>query len=177
MVEGFFTRLTHLGDPLLLLFCGLGVFLHLWGADERRALARSWALAFGVCLLLTVAGKFVLHLLRWNEGSALRLLSPSGHVAIGTGFYGLSAMMIAPQLGRIARALLWTGIVLLLTLIAISRLVLDLHSVPEIILAFAIGGASLAVFVVHARNVRSVRLGTGQLVALVLLIAVAFAMP
>ncbi len=177
MVEAFFARLTHLGDPLLLLLCGFGVFFYLWSANDRHELARSWAVAFGICLLLTVAGKFVLHLLRWNEGTALRLLSPSGHVAIGTGFYGICAMIIASQHGWAARVLVWTGTALLLGLIAASRLALGLHTVPEIVLAFAIGGASLAVFAVHSRNLRPIRFSSGHLVALIVLIGVAYAMP
>src|SRR5690606_38300558 len=149
MWQVFFAKLTHRGDPLLLLLCGLGVFFHLWSADDRRDLAYGWAVAFGICLVLTVAGKFIFHLIRWNDGTALRLLSPSGHVAIGTGFYGCCAIMLASERSRAVRAFLAIAAALLLGLIAVSRLVLQLHSVPEIAAAFAIGGVSLAVFAFH----------------------------
>jgi FtsH-binding integral membrane protein len=177
MQEAFFAKVTLLGDPLLLLFCGFGVFFYLWSDDERRALARSWAISFGLCVLLTVAGKFVLHLIRWNDGTALRLLSPSGHVAIGTSFYGCCAMMLSMQQGRTMRAVIWTGVALLLGLIAVSRLVLQLHSVPEIVLAFAIGGVSLTVFICHPDSHRPVQLRSGQMIALIVLLAVAFLTP
>ena len=51
---GLLKRLTDLGDPTLLLLGGLGVFFYLWSDDERRALARSWAVAFGLCVFLTI---------------------------------------------------------------------------------------------------------------------------
>lgn len=175
MWQGFLATITHLGDPVLLLLCGLAVFFYLWSGDERRGIARSWAVAFGICVLLTLAGKFVFHLIRWNEGNALRLLSPSGHVAIGTGFYGCCAIMLAAQYGRAVRALIWIGTALLLGMIAASRLAL--HSVPEIILAFAIGGASIGIFMLHPGNSRPIQLHSGQMVTLIILMAVAYYMP
>ncbi len=63
MRQDLLKRLTDLGDPTLLLLGGLGVFFYLWSDDARRALARSWAVAFGLCVLLTVTSKFAFYLM------------------------------------------------------------------------------------------------------------------
>lgn len=177
MWQDILGKLTHLGDPVLLLLCGLGVFFYLWSDDERRVLARSWAMALGFCISLTVAGKLVFHLIRWNEENFLRLLSPSGHVAIGTGFYGGCAIMLASQHGRGVRVLICIVTALLLGMLAASRLVLELHSVPEIVVAFAIGGASLGVFTTYPGHRWPVRISPGQLISLILLIWAAYFTP
>src|SRR3546814_18898723 len=99
MGQAFLAKFTKLGDPLLLLLGALGVFFYLWIADEQRSLARSFALSIALCVMLTVAGKLVFHLVRWHEEPSLRLLSPSGHVAIGTAFSGCCAIILA-DIGR-----------------------------------------------------------------------------
>jgi membrane-associated phospholipid phosphatase len=175
--QDILARLTHIGDPTMLFLGGLGVFLYLWSDDERRILAHRWVMAFGLCVLLTVVSKFVFHLIRWNEGTAFRLLSPSGHVAIATGFYGCCATMLTARSSRAVRILVCISTILLLSLIAASRLVLGLHSIPEIIVAFGIGGASLAVFAFHEGHRVQVRLNAGQMISLILLVFFTYYMP
>lgn len=177
MWQDLLIKLTDLGDPMMLLLGGLGVFFYLNSADERRILARSWIVAFGLCVLLTIVGKFMLHLVRWNEATSLRLLSPSGHVAIGTGFYGCCAIMLVVGRSRIVHVLVYVGTALLLGLLAASRVMLGLHSVPEIVIAFAIGGASLVAFTLHPGNRPPILLNAGHMISLILLIFVAYYMP
>ena len=176
MWQDFLGRFTKLGDPLLLLLGSLGVFFYLWIADERRDLARSLASALALCVLLTVAGKVVLHLVRWNDGNSLRLLSPSGHVAIGTGFYGCCAIMLTARSNRAVRVVVCTGTALFLGVLASSRFMLGLHSVPEIMVAFAIGGASLVVFTMESMPYWRIPLNPRHVVSLVILIFVAYSM-
>src|SRR5260370_39253151 len=95
MHQDLLKRLTALGDPTLLLLGGLAVFFYLWSDDQRRALARSWAVAFGLCVVLTIASKFAFLLIGGNQANSFALRSPSGHVAIATGFYGCGALMVA----------------------------------------------------------------------------------
>lgn len=170
-------KLTNLGDPILLMLGAVGIFFYLWSAEERRVLARGWALAFGVCVLLTIFSKFVFHLVRWNQGSLLRLLSPSGHVAIGTGFYGCCAILLTIGYGRAVRVLVGAGAVLLIGVLAASRLMLGLHSVLEIVVAFAIGGISLVVFTLYPNSERSAPLKAGHVICLLFLIFVAYYVP
>jgi hypothetical protein len=177
MWQDLLAKFTHIGDTKLLVLCGLGVCLYLWGSEERRSLAQSWAMAFGFCVLLTILGKLALHAVRWNEGTSLRLLSPSGHVAIGTCFYGCCAIMLSAGRNRTVRLVAWVGTVALLSALAASRLELGLHSVPEIIIAFAIGAASLVVFTRRLNAGPPVRLNAGHMISLILLLFVAYYMP
>lgn len=173
MRHGLLERFTLLGDPTLLLLGGLALFFYLWSSEERRALAPGWAVAFLLCVFLTVASKFTFYLVGWNDAKAWRLLSPSGHVAIATGFYGCCAMMLAAGRSPTVRRLIYIGTVTLLGMLAASRLLLGLHSIPEIVVAFAIGVFCLAVFKVHPSTRRPIVLNAGHVISLLLLIGVA----
>jgi hypothetical protein len=173
MRQGLLEKFTDLGDPMLLLLGGLAVFFYLWSADERRVLARSWGVAFGLCVFLTITSKFAFHLIGGSQPNSFRLLSPSGHVAIGIGFYGCCAMMLAAGRSHAARVFICVGTAMLLGMLATSRIVLGLHTVPEIAVAFAIGALSLVLFGIYLGNGRPIVLNAGQVIALLLLIDVA----
>src|SRR5260370_30630671 len=87
MRQDLLKRFTDFGDPTLLLLGGLGVFFYLWSDDERRVLAGSWALAFGLCVFLTIASK-VAFLIGGRQTRSFGRRLPSGYVAIVTGFFG-----------------------------------------------------------------------------------------
>src|SRR3546814_9264848 len=119
-----------------------------------------------LCVMLTVAGKLVFHLVRWHEETSLRLLSPSGHVAIGTAFYGCCAIMLAGRSGRAVRRSVAAGTAVLLGMLAGSRVIPGLHSVPEIVVPFAIGGVSILSFPRASAKNRTVPLEEAHLVSL-----------
>jgi membrane-associated phospholipid phosphatase len=172
MRQDLLKRFTDFGDPTLLLLGGLGVFFYLWSDDERRVLAGSWALAFGLCVFLTIASK-VAFLIGGTQPRSFGLRSPSGHVAIGTGFYGCCALMLAAGRSQAARVLICVGTVVLVGMLAASRIMLGLHTVPEIVVAFAIGAFCLAVFWIQLNGGQPIMLNAGQVIALLLLIGVA----
>jgi membrane-associated phospholipid phosphatase len=173
MRQDLLKRFTDLGDPTLLLLGGLGVFFYLWSDDERRVMARSWALAFGLCVFLTIASKVAFLLIGGTQPRSFGLRSPSGHVAIGTGFYGCCALMLAAGRSQAARVLICVGTVVLVGMLAASRIMLGLHTVPEIVLAFAIGAFCIVVFGIHLSGEQPIMLNAGQVLALLLLIGVA----
>lgn len=113
--------MTDLGDPTLLMLGGLGLFLHLWSNEKQRALAGSWTMAFGLCLLLTVTSKLASHLIAGSQQTSLALRSPSGHAVIATGFYGRCALMLATGRSQAVRALLCVGTATLVGMLAASR--------------------------------------------------------
>jgi membrane-associated phospholipid phosphatase len=171
MRQDLLVKITGLGDPTLLLLGGLGLFFYLWTDDERRVLARSWAVAFGLCLFLTIFSKFTFHL--WgNQTNFFRIHSPSGHVAIATSSFGCWAMMLAAGRSQAARVLIFVGTALLLGMIAASRIMLGLHNIPEVAFAFAIGAFSLVVFGIYLGNREPIALSAGQVIALLLLLDV-----
>jgi hypothetical protein len=165
-------KFTTLGDPTLLLLAGLALFFYLWSSDERRVLARTWAVALGGCLLLTILSKLACYLLDGNSAGPLRIRSPSGHVAMATAFYGCSAIMLAVGRSLAARMLLYVGTAALLGALAASRIMLGLHTVPEIAIALAIGGFCVSLFAVDLTCSHPVTLNAGQVIALLLLIDV-----
>jgi hypothetical protein len=169
LLKGF----TELGDPTLLLLGGLGVFFYLWSDDERRTLARSWAVAFGLCIFLTITSKFAFYLVGGKQPNSLALRSPSGHVAIATGFYGCCALMLAAGRGQAVRILICVGMVMLVGMLAATRSMLGLHTAAEIAVGFAIGALSLVVFAIHRSGGQPIMLNAGQVIALLLLIGVA----
>jgi membrane-associated phospholipid phosphatase len=173
MQQDLLEKFTELGDPMLLLLGGLGVFFYLWCADERRSLARGWAVAFGLCVFLTVTSKFAFYSFGGNQPDSFRLHSPSGHVAIGTGFYGCCAMMLAAGRSQAGRLLIWSGTAMLLGGLAASRIMLGLHTIPEIAIAFAIGAFCLVVFGTYLGNKQPAMLNASQMIALLVLIDVA----
>src|SRR4030088_2569140 len=179
MRQDLLKRFTDFGDPTLLLLGGLGVFFYLWSDDERRVLAGSWALAFGLCVFLTIASK-VAFLIGGTQPRSFGLRSPSGHVAIATGFYGCCALMLATGRSQAARVLICVGTVMLVGMVAggrmrvgslaASRIMLGLHTVPEIVVAFVIGAFCLVVFGVHLSGGQPIMLNAGQVIARLLLV-------
>jgi membrane-associated phospholipid phosphatase len=166
-------RLTDLGDPTLLLLGGLGIFFYLWSDDKRRALAHGWAMAFGLCVVLTIMSKLAFYLIGGNQANSFALRSPSGHVAIATGFYGCCALMLAAGHGQAERALICVGTAMLVGMLAASRIMLGLHTVPEIAVGFSIGALSLVIFGIHLSSGQPIVLNAGQVIALLVLIGVA----
>jgi membrane-associated phospholipid phosphatase len=171
MRQDLVKRFTELGDPTFLVLGALAVFFYLWVDDDRRAVARPWTICLGLCIALTVVGKLVLHLHGWKELGPWRFYSPSGHVAIATAFYGSCAMLLRKGRGTAFGVAVLGAVVVLIALLAASRMVLGLHSAPEIAAALAIGLVSLWPFQ-QALAERPVVIEAGQLIALLLLIGV-----
>jgi len=146
MSPGLVKRFTELGDPTLLLLAALAMFFYLWIDDDRRQMAGAWAQSVGLCIGLIFVSKLVLHVYGQAELGPFRLFSPSGHVAIATSFYGNLAILLARGRSRRFGIALFAGAALLIVLLAASRLVLRLHSLPEIAIALTIGLVALRPF-------------------------------
>jgi len=57
MQQTLITKVTDLGDPTLLLLGGMGLFF--WSGADQHEVARPWAMAFGLCIFLTIVSKVV----------------------------------------------------------------------------------------------------------------------
>jgi uncharacterized protein (TIGR03382 family) len=138
---------TEFGDAALLL--PLAALVLVWLLLRRSRLAAWWAVAVALCVGLTAAAKIY----SYGCPPVSDIKSPSGHTAFSILIYGaLAAIAAAPGGGprRIAAIGIGAG---LIAAIAISRLLLSIHTLPEIVCGVMIGAASLAVFV--TRYVRS----------------------
>ena len=116
---------------------------------------RSWSdLAFYLTVL--VGSQLAVALLKaWfdrprpDTGSAVPLppsaAFPSGHATTGVAVIGAAAVLAAERLpGRRARSRLWVGVVVLGLLIGLSRVVLNVHYVTDVVAGWCLGLAWLA---------------------------------
>jgi membrane-associated phospholipid phosphatase len=149
---------THAQAPLLAASAAIGVFL---------AWRRQWT--WLTALVAAVPGAVVLnHLLkllferarpRW-EDPLLSLSSfsfPSGHTAGATAFYGfLAAYALAHVSSRRGRTSVLFGAAAMVVLVALSRMVLGVHYLSDVLAAVASTGIwlVLCLAVVHAAAAR-----------------------
>jgi hypothetical protein len=136
--------LTHLGDARLLLPASVVLFLWLRHKGDHKA-AAAWMIALASCLALTVAAKLLFYKCGWRV-SGYRMSSPSGHVSLGITFFGCCLLLAA------SRARLWLSLALMgialsaMGLLGYSRIALDKHTLPEVLIGCAIGLGCVALF-------------------------------
>jgi membrane-associated phospholipid phosphatase len=133
--------LTGFGDSALLLPLAAMIlaWLALGGAPRTAA---WWAAAVALCIGVTASLKIFF----WGCPPIGDLRSPSGHTSLSTLVYGAMALFVAGEIGGWRGRVAAVGGAGLVLAIALSRLWLDAHSVPEILLGGIIGTASLAAF-------------------------------
>lgn len=132
--------LTDFGDAAILL--PLAVAILIWLRLGASRLAWAWMATVGFCAALTA----ILKVFFYACPPSADIHSPSGHTALSILVYGTLTLVTAMQLGGWWRALaiaIGCGLILM---IAASRLLLDMHSVPEIVLGILIGGGFLGLF-------------------------------
>lgn len=138
----FWTTVTHLGNSALLLPAAL--VLAMWLVRTRHApLALAWALSFGTAVLLVLASK--LAFLGWGIGSAaLDFTGISGHATVSTAVFTMGAWLAAAGRPWPLRVLASATGLLVGLLVSVSRVVLDAHSVSEVVAGFALGAMAAA---------------------------------
>lgn len=143
MFHGFLRSLTDLGDSgvTLPLLCLLLIWL--WRAESLRA---AWLLlrALGVCCVTLLI--FKLFFLACGHVIRAGIESPSGHACLTAFCYGALATVIAAQPRPVLRGLAVAGAGGLILLVAVSRVVLGMHTLVEVLVGLGIGLASLALF-------------------------------
>ncbi len=163
--------ITHLGDSVLVIPASLLLVSYL---AYRRLLghARLWFETLALCGLVTLALKAVF----FACGTQLRLPaihSPSGHTSLSVTFYGCAALMAsvdksrAMQLATIAAG---AGIALA---VALTRIVLHVHSTSEVLMGLMIGAVCVAWFGSRFVALRPVNLPWPALVATLAILALA----
>jgi hypothetical protein len=85
--------------------------------------------------------------------------------------------MLTAGRGQAERVLICIGTVMLVGMLAATRIMLGLHTGPEIAVGFAIGAFSLVVFGIHLSGGQPIMLKAGQVIALLVLIGVAHSSP
>lgn len=151
----FWTTVTHLGNSALLLPAAL--VLALWLVKTRHApLALVWVLSFGTAVLLVLASK--LAFMGWGIGSAaLDFTGISGHATVATGVFTMGAWLAVADRSRRLQVLGIAAGLLVGVLVSVSRVVLNAHSVSEVVAGFALGALAAALPIAWAAG-RTVRL-------------------
>lgn len=130
---------TDLGDAILLLPASALVLAYFLYLRSHKA-AFAWASMVALCILLTVAAKLAF-LACGSWVSALDIRSPSGHTSLSFTFYAGTALALSADKDRRTRVLLAGASVLLVLVIAASRVLLHAHSAAEVAGGLAIGAA------------------------------------
>lgn len=81
----------------------------------------------------------------WHLGNQYDLRSPSGHSALSAAVLGTYILIISSQLRGLWRYLPAMLLTPLIFAIAVTRILLNFHSVSEVIVGLAIGGITLLV--------------------------------
>jgi membrane-associated phospholipid phosphatase len=151
----FWTTVTHLGNSALMLPAAL--VLALWLVKTRQApLALAWALSLGTAVLLVLASK--LAFMGWGIGSAaLDFTGISGHATVATAVFTVGAWLPLADRPRRLQLLGIAAGLLVGVLVSVSRVVLNAHSVSEVVAGFALGAMAAALPIAWAAG-RTVRL-------------------
>jgi membrane-associated phospholipid phosphatase len=140
ILKTFLVAVTDFGDAALLIPLGAVMLFWLFQHDWRSTI--WWAISVGFCVGFTA----VLKIFYYGCPPAPDMRSPSGHTGFSILIYGAIALVTAVPARGLSRTLaivLGAGIVLA---IAISRLILAIHTFPEVSLGVVIGLVSLMLF-------------------------------
>jgi membrane-associated phospholipid phosphatase len=139
------TSITAFGDSAVLIPCAAVMLLWLCALPDSRGLAWRWA-----CLFLGVAGLVAgskLAFMAWGLGlRRLDFIGLSGHSALAAVVWpALFALVCEGSSQRWRWVATGCGLLLAL-LIAVSRLMLHLHSVAEVVSGLLVGAAAVLLF-------------------------------
>ena len=134
----------NFGDLAVLLPASLGLIAFLAWIGSRRD-AAAYAAAMAVCLLAALFAKLGFAACAGRH-ALFSVESPSGHAAFSATFYGCVATLFATGRTTGRRWVLYGAAGALLLAIGASRVAIEAHSVPEVVVGVLIGAASIAVF-------------------------------
>lgn len=137
--------ITWLGDSALLLPAAAFITVWLGIARSTRPAALRWLITFGICGGIVMASKVAF--MGWGYGiRALDFIGFSGHTAIAALVWPVALWLIASRAGHRVRVAAACAGWALGALVGVSRLVIDVHSVSEVLSGYVIGSASSALF-------------------------------
>lgn len=143
-------NVTELGNSLFLVILSFAISIYLFLMGYRREpLAMILAFFVPAAIIGTLKIAFyTCHINVWG------IVSPSGHAAISISVLGVTALILSKLLNGIFRALIPVFLVLLAAIIAISRIILGMHTGEDVIIGSLIG---MAVVIAIAKLILSYR--------------------
>lgn len=146
------SSLTWFGDSNLLLPAASLVAIVLLLGTATRGLTLRWILAFGATGFVVLATKIAF--VAWGIGNAeLDFTGFSGHSALSACFWPVLAWLLTARLATpgLRRSAIAAGYLLALA-IAVSRLMLEVHSVSEVVSGLTVGATGSAWFLRGTRT-------------------------
>ena len=135
--------ISDLGDSAILVPLSVLLVAALWRYQSwSAAMSFLWAVGFCAAVMFILKVSFLTCGSAWQAG----ILSPSGHTSMSTTVYGAFAIVSARQAAQWRRPLIVAVCTLLITVIATSRVMLGMHSPPEVVLGLLVGILALAIF-------------------------------
>src|ERR1700674_4533117 len=132
--------ISDLGDSAILVPLSLLFIAALWRYQSwSAATCFLWATGFCAAVMFLLKLSFLACGNAWQAG----ILSPSGHASMSTAVYGALAIVSARQAPQWQQPLIIVLSGLVIMGIALSRVVLGLHSPAEVLLGLAIGTLAL----------------------------------
>ena len=166
----FWTLLSRLGEAQIVLPSALLAALVLLRNVETRRLAVWWMVSLGGAIALTTVTKIAF--IGWGVGyAALDFTGISGHAVFASAVYPLLfGTLLVPRAPRGGRGVVIGAGFLLALLIGISRVIIGVHSVSEVVAGLLLGGGVSALML---GVLRLPRVATSPIfpVALVLFVA------
>ena len=144
MIYAVLRTLTDFGDAALLLPLSLLLVVVLAYRHSLKA-AGAWLMALGLCL----AGMAALKVMGFTCGRhffGTSLVSPSGHAAFSTAFYGSLAVLAFRQFTDWRRVAVPAALCGVIAVVVVTRVLLGSHSKLEALLGLAMGTLSVALF-------------------------------
>lgn len=135
---------TDLGDSALLVPASAILLAYLLYVRLTRT-AVIWASTLALCACLTVLVKLAVYACG-ADFSLADLHSPSGHTSISVTFYGCCGLMMSTDKDRWSRMALVAGSAAIAVAVATSRVVLEVHTIADVIAGFLIGTLCVAWF-------------------------------
>jgi membrane-associated phospholipid phosphatase len=139
-IPSYWFLITRFGEVQNLLPAALWVCLALVRSEATRPLAYRWLFWLALFTLLDTASKIIF--IGWGVGvESWNFTGFSGHAMFSAAIYPLLLATLAARLSlRWQKLALGTGF-LLAALVGVSRLMVNAHSVSEVVLGLLLGGA------------------------------------
>jgi membrane-associated phospholipid phosphatase len=163
--------ITHLGDSVVVIPAAVLLVSYL---TYRRLLghARLWLETLALCGLVTLALKAVFFACN-AQLPFPAIHSPSGHTSLSLTFYGCAALMASVDKIRAAQFAILAAGVGVAFIIALTRIVLHVHSTSEVLMGLMVGGVCVAWFSTRFFALRPVNLPWPALIATLAILGLA----
>jgi membrane-associated phospholipid phosphatase len=138
VVTTYWFVITRFGEVQNLLPAALWVCLALVRSEATRPLAYRWLFWLALVSLVDIASKIVF--IGWGVGLASwNFTGFSGHAMYSAAIYPLLLVTLAARLGSGWRRLALAAGFLLAAVVGVSRVMVDAHSVSEVVLGLLLG--------------------------------------